>query len=63
MYQDSVCLRCVAGHVAHEAWQTYLSGKGLKPNKIHKQEEFIFGNGKVEMSGCAFQGTGAIGPW
>ena len=55
MYQDSGCNRCVAGHDVHEAWQAYLAEKGLRPVKISKQEEFIFGNGKVEMSDCAFQ--------
>ena len=55
MYQDSGCNRCVAGPFAHEQMHQFLAPYGIIPVKLHKQEEFIFGNNQVEMSNCAFQ--------
>ena len=54
MYEDSGCNRCVAGKEVHKKWHKYLANVGLKPIKLEKQEEFIFGNGQIEMSDCAF---------
>ena len=54
MYEDSGCNRCVAGHDVHETWQKYLSQRGLRAERLEKQEEFVFGNGKTEMSDCSF---------
>ena len=54
MYEDSGCNRCVAGKDVHKTWQRYLAEYGLKAERLDKQEEFVFGNGKSEMSDCAF---------
>ena len=54
MYEDSGCNRCVAGKEVHKKWQRYLAEFGLQAVKLEKTEEFVFGNGQVEMSDCAY---------
>ena len=54
MYQDSGCNRCIAGEQIHERWQKYLLQYGIRPIRVEKQEEFVFGNNEVEMSTCAW---------
>jgi hypothetical protein len=54
LWFDTGCRRCVSGHEEHKRMTEELARIGLKPVKVMKQEQFIFGDAKTATSDCAF---------
>jgi hypothetical protein len=54
LWFDTGCKRCVSGPDDHEKMTAHLAKYGLKPIRIDKQEDFIFGDGKTDTSKCAW---------
>jgi len=54
LWFDTGCRRCVSGHEEHQRMTEALARIGLKPVKVMKQEQFIFGDAKTATSDCAF---------
>ena len=61
LWFDTGCKRCVSGPEAHRLIQQKLATIGLKPLKINVSEDFIFGDGKVDTSDCAFMYPSFLG--
>ena len=54
LWFDTGCRRCVSGPQDHEKMTKALALVGLKPLKVEKREQFIFGDAKTAESDCAF---------
>ena len=61
LWFDTGCKRCVTGPEYHDLMQAKLKTIGLKPIKLHISEDFIFGDGKIDTSDCAFMYPSFVG--
>ena len=51
---DTGCRRNVAGSAWHADMRAYLKTVGLRPLRIDKQEDFVFGSDRVDTSICCW---------